>query len=216
MIDTKKLADSIDSALSAMDEKRKGFLSAETQKYLEWEQRLERISGVFDSLREVWKPRLEVLIKKFGDQVAASPKLTPSTRSIELEFKSDVAKITLQFQATTDHDLCKVILNYDLRIIPILMQFDSHAELEMPVDAVDRDAIARWIDDRILSFVQVYISLHENPFYLQDHMVQDPVSGTRFPKLIAGATLQQDGRTYYFISEDTRQTFEARRTGKAK
>jgi YHS domain-containing protein len=216
MADTKKLGERIDAAFSAMDEKRKKFQSEETQKHQDWQKRLERIGSTFDGLRDIWKPRIELLIEKFGDRVAARPKLTPSTRSVELEFQSDVAKIILRLQATTDDSLCKVILNYDLQIIPILMKFDSHAELEMAIDAVDRDAIARWIDERIVSFVQTYVSLHENPFYLRDQMVQDPVSGTRFPKLLAGATLDRDGKTHYFVSEATRQEFEKRSTAKAK
>lgn len=209
MMSTNELANGIDAAFSAMKEKRKKFQTEETQKHMDWQKRLERLGGVFDSLRDVWKPRLDVLIEKFGDKVSAAPKLTPSTRSIELEIKSDVAKINLQFQATTDDQLRNIILNYDLHIIPILMKFDSHAELQMPVDKIDREAIGRWIDERILSFVQTYVSLHENPFYLRDQMVVDPVSGTRFPKLLAGAKLERDGRMHYFVSEETLHEFEA-------
>lgn len=215
MMSTKELASGIDAAFSAMNDKRKKFQTEETQKHLDWQKRLERLAGVFDSLREVWKPRLDVLIEKFGDKVSTAPKLTPSTRSIELEIKSDVAKINLQFQATTDDQLQNIILNYDLHIIPILMNFDSHAELQMPVDKIDREAIGRWIDERILSFVQTYVSLHENPFYFRDQMVVDPVSGTRFPKLLAGAKLERDGRMHYFVSEETLHEFERHATCKA-
>lgn len=96
------------------------------------------------------------------------------------------------------------------------MQFESHAELEMPIDAVDRESVARWIDERILSFVQTYVSAHENQYYLKDQMVQDPVSGTKFPKLAAGATLERGGRTYYFVSEATRREFEKQGASKSK
>jgi YHS domain-containing protein len=181
---------------------------------VEWQQRLERLGGVFDGLRDVWKPRLEVLIQKFGDRVSATPTFTPSTRSVELAFKTDAARIRLRFQGTTDHDIRKVILNYDLEIIPILMQFDSHAEFEMPLDAVDPAAVANWIDERILSFIKTYVSVHESRYYLKDQMVQDPVTGTEFPRPAAGATLERGGRTYYFVSEDTRREFEKRDAGK--
>ena len=33
---------------------------------------------VFEELREVWKPRLELLVQKFGDRVTTKPKITPS------------------------------------------------------------------------------------------------------------------------------------------
>lgn len=168
MADSRQLGDRIEAALAVLEQDREKARAEETRKYQEWQQRVERLNKVFDSLREVWKPPLEVLMAKFGDRVKATPKLMPSTRDIELQFQSDVARIRLRFRATTDDDIRKLILNYDLEIIPILMQFESHSELEMPLDAVDRDAVARWIDDRILSFVTTYVKAHQNKNYLNE------------------------------------------------
>lgn len=208
MTDTQNLADRIDAALASIEQRREEFRTDETRKYQEYQQRVEQLNKVFDGLREIWKPPLETLIAKFGDKVKATPQLMPSTRDISLAFQSDVAKIRLRFRATTDEDIRKVILNYDLEIIPVLMQFEAHSELEMPLDAVDPKVVARWIDDRVLSFVNTYVAVHENNYYLKDQMVQDPVTGTRFPKSAAGAKLERDGHTYYFISEETRREFE--------
>jgi len=213
---TRVLSQRIDAALSSMDEKRKQFQEMETRRYEEWKQRLEKLGAKFDSLRPLVESRLELLIKKFGDRLIVTPNLTQSTRELVLDFQSDVARISLRFQGTTDHDIRKFILNYDLTIIPILMQFDSHAALEMPLDAIDVEAVAHWIDDRIMSFVQSYVALHENPYYLRDQMVVDPVSKTTFPKLAAGATLERDGRTIYFVSEQTRRDFEKETVGNTK
>lgn len=209
MEDTQELATLIDAALTSMAAKRKHFQEVETRKYDEWKQRLAKLGMEFDTLRDIFQPRLNLLIQKFGTKMTATPKLTQSTREMLLEFHSEVARIRLRFQGTTDHDIRKLILNYDLEVIPVLMQFDSHSTLEMPLDAIDYDAAVRWADERILSFVQTYTALHENPYYLRDQMVTDPVTGTTFPKLAAGATLERDGRTYYFVSEKTRQEFEA-------
>lgn len=206
---TEQLAAQIDAAFTSMEAKRKHFQEVETHKYDEWKQRLARLGVEFDTLRDVFQPRLELLIRKFGDRMTATPKLTQSTREILLEFRSEVARIRLRFQGTTDHDIRKLILNYDLEIIPILMQFDSHSTLEMPLDAIDYEAAVCWADERILSFVQTYTAMHENPYYLRDQLVTDPVSGTTFPKLAAGATLERDGHTYYFVSDKTRREFEA-------
>lgn len=209
MESTQELANRIDAAFASMEAKRKQFQEVETRKYEEWKQRLAMLGVEFDTLRGTFQPRLDLLIEKFGDKMTATPKLTQSTREILLEFHSEVARIRLRFQGTTDHDIRKLILNYDLEITPILMQFDSHSTLEMPLDAIDYEAAVRWADERILSFVQTYTALHENPYYLQDQMVTDPVSRTTFPKLAAGATLERDGHTYYFVSEKTRREFEA-------
>lgn len=208
MSKTGDLADRIDAALASIEQKRESFRRDETRKYEEYQQRVDQLNKVFDRLREVWRPPLETLIAKFGDKVKATPTLMPSTRDIVLDFHADVAKVRLRFRATADSDIRKVILAYDLEMIPILMRFESHSELEMPLDAVDADAVARWIDERILSFVNTYVAAHENKNYLADQMVTDPVTGTEFPRIAAGATMEHDGRTYYFISEETRREFE--------
>src|SRR5262249_37753560 len=103
----------------------------------------------------------------------------------------------------------KLILDYNLEILPILMQFDSHSHAEWPLESVDKQAIANWIDDRLVGFVKTYLALHENEYYLKDHMVEDPIAGIRFPKFAAAASLDFDGKTYYFIGEETRREFAA-------
>jgi len=205
---TQELSKRIDAALLSMDEKRKRFQEMETRRYEEWKQRLVSLGEAFDNFRPLVETRMELLAKKFGDRLTVTPTLTQSTRELVLDFQSDVARISLRFQGTTDADVRKLIINYDLTIIPILMQFDSHAEIEMPLDAIDVKAVTRWTDERILSFVKTYVALHENQYYLHDQMVTDPVSGTTFPKLAAGANLERDGRKYYFVSEATRREFE--------
>ncbi len=77
-------------------------------------------------------------------------------------------------------------------------------------DAIDREAIANWVDDRLVDFVKTYLSLHENEWYLKDHMVVDPVADVRFPKFAAAATIELEGKTYYFVGEETRREFEAK------
>jgi YHS domain-containing protein len=208
MSDLNSLEKRIDSEFSALDEKFKKFQREQVQAHQDRQQRLNKLDKVFDQLREVWKPRLEVLVKKFGDKVKTTPRLTPSTREATFEFKSKLAVVRLKFSATTDRDVSKIILSSDLDIVPVLMRFDAHSEMECPLQAVDPAAVARWVDDRIVSFVKTYLSLHENDYYLKDEMVEDPVIGVRFPKFAAGATLESKGQTYYFVGEETRREFE--------
>ena len=162
---------------------------------------------MFDELRDVWKPPLELLVKKFGDTVEVKPRVVPSTREATFTFQSKQARVRLKFSAATDRDVRKVILSYDLDIIPVLLRFEPHAELEFPLEAVNKEAVAKWIDDRILDFVRTYLSLGDNEVYLKEYMVEDPVTQVRFPNFAAGATLEWQGKTYYFISEETRREF---------
>jgi len=208
MADVKQLLERIDAAFSDSDKKLKEFRSKEVQKHEGRQQRLQRLEQVFDQLRSAWRPRLEALSQKFGDRVKVNPTVTPGRRQAAFEFQSPLARIGLRLSALTDTDVTKVILNYDLDILPVLMEFERHAEIEFPLEQVDVEALTKWLDDRIVAFVKTYLALHENEYYLQDHMVEDPVAGVRFPKYAAAATLEVEGRTYYFIGEETRAAFE--------
>ena len=208
MPDVATLIDRIDAEFSALDDKIKRAQSERMQEHLERQDRLTAFEKRLDTLRVLWKPRLEALIQRFGDRVKATPHLASSSRELGLEFQSDLARVRLRFSATTDHDIRKLVLNYDLQIIPVLIEFDSHQQAEWPLDAIDEQAISDWIDDRIVSFVKTYLSLHENEAYLREHMVTDPVAGVRFPKFAAAATVEWNGKTHYFIGDETRREFE--------
>ena len=58
-----------------------------------------------------------------------------------------------------------------------------------------------------MDFVQTYLSMAENEFYLKDRMVEDPIAHVRFPNMATAATLEWGGQKYYFISDETRREF---------
>jgi YHS domain-containing protein len=191
-----------------MEQKVKQLQSQQVHAFQEREQRFEQFVKLLDQLRDIWRPRLEALAQRFGERVKVTPSVEPARREAIFAFQSPLARICLRFSASTNADVTKVIFNYDLQILPILMQFEPHAELEFPLDAVDQEALGRWIDDRIVTFVRTYLALHENEYYLKDHMVEDPVARVRFPKYAAGATLEWGGKTYFFVAAETRREFE--------
>jgi YHS domain-containing protein len=158
-------------------------------------------------MREIWRPRLDLLMSKFGERVKATPRIVPSTREATFDFKSSLAHVRLKLAAYTDVQVRKLILSYDLEIIPVLMKFTPHAEIEFPLESVDKEAAAKWIDDRLVDFVQTYLSMGENEYYLKDLMVEDPIAHVRFPNLAAAGSLDWGGKKYYFISDETRREF---------
>jgi len=207
MPDINSLASRIDAEFSAVAEKIKKFQVEQVETLKQRDKRLEQLGKVFDQLRDIWKPRLELLVKKFGDRVQATPRIVPSTREVTFNFQSSLARVCLKLSAFTDRDIQKLILSYDLEIIPVLMQFKHHDEVGFPLNAVDKEAVAKWIDDRIVDFVQTYFSMGENEIYLKDEMVEDPIAHVRFPKLAAATTLEWQGKKFYFIGEETRREF---------
>ncbi|MFO0969445.1 MAG: hypothetical protein U0793_28135 [Gemmataceae bacterium] len=202
------LADRIEAEFSAVEAKVKKFQTEQVAEHQARQKRLEKLTSLFDELRAIWRPRLEILINKFGPRVKATPRLQPSTREAILDFQSSLAHVRLKLSASTDRDITKVILGYDLEIIPVLMRYTPHAEIEFPLDGVDRDAMGKWLDERIVEFVRTYLSLGENDHYLKEHMVEDPIAHVRFPSMAAGAVLDWQGRKYYFVGAETRREFE--------
>ena len=59
-----------------------------------------------------------------------------------------------------------------------------------------------------MDFVQTYLSMAENEFYLNDRMVEDPIAHVRFPKYAAATTLEWKGQKVYFIGDETRREYE--------
>jgi YHS domain-containing protein len=208
MPDINSLARRIDAEFSAVEDKVKKFQTEQVEEHKQREKRLEQLGKVFDQLRELWKPRLEYLVKKFEGSVQATPRIVPTTREATFDFQSRLARVRLKFSATTDREVKKVILSYHLEIVPVLMRYKPHDEVEFRLDAVDQEAAAKWIDDRIVEFVQTYFSMGENEIYLKDQMVEDPIARVSFPKQAAATTLEWKGQKFYFIGEETRREFE--------
>jgi YHS domain-containing protein len=209
MSDVSVLLERIDAEFSALEGKIKRAQDERLQEHQERQNRLTTFKRELDSLPEVWGPRLDALMERFGDHAKVAPRLESTSRAVTMDFETELARIRLRLSATTDHDVRNLILSYDLEILPALMQFDSHQQGQWPIDAIDRRAVGDWVDDRIVSFVKTYLSLHENEYYLKEHMVRDPVAGVRFPKYAAAATVDVGGKTYYFIGDETRREFEA-------
>lgn len=215
MAEVDDLLKRIDAEFNSSKEKIKTLQAEKVHEYADREKRLERFGALVEELVAVWRPRLEALKEKFGDKAHVKPTIEPGRRSAQFQFKTDLARVDLRFSVFTDPDVHNLVVSYDLDILPILMKYDSHAESSFPLEKVDREALSKWLDDRIVDFVRTYLSLHENQYYLKGHMVEDPVAKIQFPKFAAGATLERDGKTHYFIDEKTRDEFAKRAGAKA-
>jgi YHS domain-containing protein len=184
-------------------------VQAEAQQAYEGrKQRYQTFLKVLEDLRGVAAPRLE----KLGERCKfeATPTESADGKSVVLNFQTPVAKVRLRLSATHDTDVRNLVLTYDLEILPIFIKFNPHAELQIPLDKVDRATVESWLDDRLVEFAQTYVTIHFTDQYHKDHMVMDPVANVRFPKAFAQSKLDQGGKTFYFISEQTRRDFEKR------
>src|SRR5262249_12875313 len=131
---------------------------------------------------EIAKPRLEALAKRAGERVSVTPSVSESRRSARFEFRSAKAAITLTFAVAPDRELKNAVVEYDLKIVPVLWQFERYSEFRTPVAAPDYNGLTKWLDDRIIGFVELYIQIHEGELYDKAEYVEDPVAKVKFPK----------------------------------
>jgi len=201
----KRLDEQVAQARSRVEQKQ----SEIQQTYEARSQRYQKFLRVLEELQGVARTRLEKLAERC--KFDATPTENPDGKSVLLMFQTPVARIRLRLSATHDDDVRNLVLGYDLEVLPIFIKYNPHAELAIPLDKVDRATVEAWLDDRLIEFAQTYVTIHFTDQYNKDHMVTDPVANVRFPKVFAQSTLEKDGKTYYFISDQTRREFEARR-----
>ena len=95
---------------------------------------------------------------------------------------------------------------YDLNILPVLMEYTRNFEEIFPLEGND-DALALWVEDRILDFVDTYLRLETHPLYQKDNTVIDIICGMHIPSTAATSTVERHGRTFYFCSEHCKEAF---------
>jgi hypothetical protein len=162
----------MEAARARAQQSREGMLRENEQR----QQRLARFTEVVGRLRDVWGPRLELLRDRFTGYVEAQPEVKPYARRITFSFASRGSSVKLTFSAVPDQQVRNLVLDYELEILPILMKFERNDRLEMPLDNVDEGAVARWLDDRIISFVQTYVKLQGDDFFRTNLLASEGAS----------------------------------------
>jgi YHS domain-containing protein len=207
MSDVKDLVARIEGAFTAVKEKAREQQQKELKHYQERQQLLKEYEKVQARIVEIAKPRLEALAKRAGERVSVTPSVSETRRTVRFEFKSPKAYITLTFSAVPDREIKSAVVECDLKIVPVLWSFDSHSEFSSPIAAFDAAGLTKWLDDRIVGFVELYVQIHEGELFDKAEYVEDPVAKVKFPKFAAGASLEHGGQTYFFIDDKTKAEF---------
>ncbi len=207
MSDVSELKARVEKAFTDVRDKAKLQQQQMLQEHVERQELLKNYEKAQARVIAVARPRLEVLANRAGDRATVTPSVSHTRREARFEFRSPRAYITLTFSVVPDHPVKNVVVEYNLRIVPLLWQFNSHAEFISPIAALDEAGLGKWLDDRIVEFAELFIKIHEHEIYDKAEYVEDPIAKVKFPKFAAGATLEQGGQTYYFIDENTKREF---------
>lgn len=209
MTDVSRLRNRIDETLNHAKEKVQAQQQEILNEVLERKKRLEAYSAAQARVVEVTKPRLQALAEWSGVRATVTPTLSETHRACLFDFHSPKAQISLNFAMAPDLHVNNLIITYDLKIVPVLWRFRAHDEYCTPIENLDLDGISEWLDDRIVEFVELLITIHESEFYEKAEYVEDPVAKVKFPKFAAGATLEANGQTLYFINNETLAQYQS-------
>ena len=188
--------------------------------FLGQEQRFVRFVALTERIHAILQPRIEAFTKVnvFKD---IKPNVSLELRGPEgrgfhgrtttLSVPSSDAcsgKVELSFRLGHDGAIENAILDYRLEILPIFIKFDSHDQMIIPIENPEEDAIAVWIDDKLVGFTQTFFEMYFTEQYQKQSFEMDPVMNVRFPRAFAAGTQQYQGRTYHFHTEESLQAFE--------
>lgn len=95
---------------------------------------------------------------------------------------------------------------YDLSILPTLMEYQRDEERKFSFDGSD-EAIGKWVEEKIVHFIDTYLRLETHPLYQKDNIVLDPVCGMQISAITATSKIEMPGRTIYFCSEACKEAF---------
>jgi YHS domain-containing protein len=219
MTDINDLINRIDREIAAEAARQKSDRARLMLENRERGLRLQRYEAEAEHIIELLKPRLAAFIDRFKPAVKVEPVVRQHTRAVNLTFAATVAKVALRFEVFPDQDVNQIRLECTQEIVPVVVRHDRQSVLEFPLGGSQNEALVKWFDDRIVAFVKAYVALVRQDEalreQLKDEFVEDPVAGIRFPKYVAASSLERDGRTYYFVDEETRRKFEKQPAGPA-
>src|SRR5262245_58838208 len=133
MSDVNELVVRIEGAFTAVKSKVKQDQQRELQMYQERQKLLKDYEKAQARIVEIAKPRLEAFVKPAGQHVSVTPSVSDTRRSASFEFHSQKAHMTLTFAVAPDREIKNAVVEYDLKMVPILWKFDSHAEFKTPI-----------------------------------------------------------------------------------
>lgn len=183
------------------------------------EQRFMRFAVLAERIQAILQPRVEAftrvnVFKDIEPQVSLELR-GPQERGFHgrttmLSVPSSDAcsgKIELSFRLGHDGPIENATIDYRLEILPIFIKFDSHDQLVIPIDNPDEDAIAAWIDDKLVGFTRTYFEMYFTEQYQKQSFEMDPVMNVRFPRAFAAGEKEYQGHTYHFYTKESRQAF---------
>jgi YHS domain-containing protein len=199
----------IKEKLSLSEERQRLQQDHFRRRMVEAEARHERYTALADRLMQaVIRPRMEKLKTFFENARMSEARNSRHSSCCQFEHTTRFpATANLEIGVTRDGEITTVILQSQLAILPVFFPVEGRDELTMPLDAVDEEKAATWVEGTILHFVETYLRLESSDHYQHENIVTDPVCGMRVNKAFAPAQMTYRGQTCYFCIPECRARF---------
>lgn len=116
------------------------------------------------------------------------------------------ATVSFNISLLPGENYTRVTVRYDLKILPVLMEYKRDEEETFPLEGADT-AIGLWVEEKIIEFVETYLCLETHPLYQKENIVIDPVCGMQISSISATSKIEWPDRTIYFCSEVCKEAF---------
>ncbi|MBT1074227.1 YHS domain-containing protein [Geobacter grbiciae] len=159
-------------------------------------------------LESIVHPKMVELSRQF-DNAVVSDRHSGTDFHCSCEFSHTPrfpASVTLDiglFPGETDEG---VTVRSTLDILPTLMEYKRNDETTLPLEGSD-EAVGRWVEAKILEFVDTYLRLETHPLYQKDYIVVDLVCGMPISATAAPCRIELHGRALYFCSEHCKDAY---------
>lgn len=159
---------------------------------------------------KVIKPRLEEIAAEVpGVQHDLKKDIDGATLTLSFPRTAErAALVELILSISHDDSFKQVMFGYELRIIPVFMEFEKFSKLMLPLEGLKTEAVAAWLDERLLSFMKTYLNMQFVEQYQKENMATDPVLNRRFPSNLAVGTIEHKGSKFKFASAESMAMFK--------
>jgi YHS domain-containing protein len=175
----------------------------------ELEERLARYTRLADRLmNEVIRPRMGRLAGHFEN--AHVPAGQGGRHSCVYLFERSPrfpAVATLELGLTRDGQVRTLVVEQKVTIVPAFGAVPLPDVLVLPLEGVDEERVAAWVEEKLLAFLDAYLPLETAEPDQGENGVTDPVCGMSLTKARAPAQMEYGGVVYYFCVEECRRRF---------
>ena len=108
-----------------------------------------------------------------------------------------------------EHDVRfeKVAVCYETSMMPVFIKLNERDKMTSPLDDVKDDAVAEWVEQRLLEFLDAYLRIDRGGDDFDKEAATDPVCGMRISRTAAVASDSYRGHPYFFCSRECHERF---------